>query len=135
MNRANTMSGKVLLYVVTLPVFNIAITLKEKRQSFFYDPLKSLLSVQSLQRTKILKLQFRLVLLHFRSIRLNMYFHVRASFPYTNRVLAAYRSSSGRHCEVLGKKLWFAAVEDRPGRNKLSCSTRQFKEPRVAAVM
>lgn len=99
---------------MTLPVFNIAITLKEKRQSFFHNPLKSLLSIKLLQRSKRkisqvnhLRLQYRLVLLRFKSIHSNMHFHAKELFAYT---MVVYRSSSGQHCGVTGKKLWFAAV-------------------------
>lgn len=37
---------------LVVPVFNVAITLQEKRQSFLYDPLNSLLFVQALQESE-----------------------------------------------------------------------------------
>lgn len=53
---------------LVVPVFMVAVTSKEKGQSFFHDPLNSLLSVQALQRSgrqilvNLLKLQHRSLL-------------------------------------------------------------------------
>lgn len=96
-----------------LPVFIVAVTLKEKGQPFFDDPLNSLLSVQALQRSRRQIPQANPLNLHYRlsaHFQNQIYptpgFHIKELFTtYTDSIMVVYWRGFGQGCGVTSKKL------------------------------
>lgn len=126
---------------LVVPVFMVAVASKEKGQSFFHDPLYSLLSVQALQRSgrqilvNLLKLQHRSLLV-FKTCQ-TIAFHIKELFTsYTNSVMVVYWRGSSQCCGVTSKELGSAVVQDWSDSfgDKLSRSILHLKQSGVLVV-
>lgn len=110
----------------------ITITLKEKGESFLFDPLHSLLSVQALWMSGTSSsIQYRDF---YPSIQTHT--NILLAATYTDSVMIVYWGHFGEQWRVNSKKLWFSVVKgwsDSCG-DKLCRSTRHLKQPRLPVV-
>lgn len=110
----------------------ITITLKEKGESFLFDPLHSSLSVQALWMSGTSSsIQYRDF---YPSIQTHT--NILLAATYTDSVMIVYWGHFGEQWRVNSKKLWFSVVKgwSDPCGDKLCRSTRHLKQPRLPVV-